>query len=149
MGIAWQGNPHHPLDRFRSAQLEDFRPLARVPGVQLFSIQRGPGSEQLDRWGKELNVTELTRREVIGPEDWADTAAIIANLDLIVTVDTATAHVAGAMGARVYVALAASPDWRWLLRRSDTPWYPTMRLFRQQKLRDWRRVFEDVAADIL
>jgi Flp pilus assembly protein TadD len=148
VGIAWQGNPHHPLDRFRSAMLEDFRPLAHVPAVRLFSLQRGPGSEQLDRWCDELGVVELTRRDVVGPEDWADTAAIISNLDLIVTVDTATAHVAGALGADVFVALAASPDWRWMLRRSDTPWYPTMRLFRQQKLRDWPHVFDRIAFEV-
>lgn len=148
VGIAWQGNPHHPLDRFRSARLEDLRPLAQVPNVRLFSVQRGPGTEQLDRWGSELGVVELTRREVVGPEDWADTAAIIDNLDLVLTVDTATAHVAGSVGAQVWVALAASPDWRWMLRRGDSPWYPTMRLFRQSALRQWGEVFDAVANEL-
>jgi Tfp pilus assembly protein PilF len=148
IGIAWQGNPHHPLDRFRSATLEDLRPLTRIPGVRLFSVQRGPGTEQLDRWASDLDVVELTRRDVSGPDDWADTAAILENLDLVVTVDTAVAHLAGALGGRVWVALAASPDWRWMLKRGDSPWYRTTQLFRQQVLRDWRSVFADMAAEL-
>ncbi len=80
VGVAWQGNPHHQLDRFCSVQLELFEDLSMVPHVRLFSLQRGPGTEQLARWLKPLNLVELTRRDVSSREDWADTAAIVANM---------------------------------------------------------------------
>ncbi|HXG11259.1 MAG TPA: tetratricopeptide repeat protein [Gemmataceae bacterium] len=141
VGIVWQGNPKHKGDRWRSVPLERFAPLAAVPGVRLISLQKGYGAEQLAALGG--------RFEVIDPEQWvdggswtfADTAAVVANLDLVVSVDTAVAHLAGAMGMPVWVALPFAPDWRWLLNREDSPWYPTMRLFRQTRPGDWDGVF--------
>ena len=110
-----------------------FAPLASLPGVRLISLQKGFGSEQVAT--VDFPVLDLSGRldEVAGP--FMDTAAVIRNLDLVVTADTAIAHLAGALGVPVWVALQFSADWRWLLGRDDSPWYPTMRLFRQTTLR--------------
>ena len=127
VGIAWQGNPEHKRDRWRSVPLLAFAPLAGVLGVRLVSLQKGPGREQLPDLADRLGVLDLADRL----EDFADTAAVLVNLDLVITVDTAVAHLAGALGIPVWVALPLVPDWRWLLEREDSPWYPSMRLFRQ------------------
>jgi tetratricopeptide (TPR) repeat protein len=145
VGVAWQGNPNHRSDRHRSIPLARFAPLARVGGVRLVSLQKGHGVEQLAAASGLLEITDLGRQldETAGP--FMDTAAVIKCLDLVVTSDTAIAHLAGALGAPVWVALPFAPDWRWTLRRSDSPWYPTMRLFRQPKPGDWESVFEEIA----
>ena len=140
VGIAWQGNPEHQRDRRRSVGLLTFEPLARVPGVRLVSLQKGPGSEQLRDIEDRLSVLDVADR--LG--DFADTAALLSNLDLVITVDTAVAHLAGALGIPVWVVLPLDPDWRWLLDRQDSPWYPSMRLFRQTAWGDWTGVFERV-----
>jgi tetratricopeptide (TPR) repeat protein len=147
VGIAWQGNPRHPGDRHRSVPLARFAPLARVPGVRLISLQRGPGTEQLRELASRLPVVQLPTDSA---DDGAflDTAALLKQLDLVVTVDTAVAHLAGALGVPAWVALPAVPDWRWLLERDDSPWYPTLRLFRQEELGDWPPVFEHMAAEL-
>jgi tetratricopeptide (TPR) repeat protein len=146
VGIVWQGNPEHPWDRHRSVPLAAFEPLARVEGVRLISLQKGPGSEQLAALGGRFPVLSLGPLvdETSGP--FLDSAAILANLDLLVTSDTSSAHLAGALGVPVWVALSFSPDWRWLLGRPDSPWYPTMRLVRQTALGDWAGVFDRIAA---
>src|SRR5262249_10954115 len=123
VGIAWQGNPRHRLDRHRSIPLAQFAALAAVPNVQLFSLQVGAGVEVLS---DAVPVTMLFQPGDRGV-DFADTAAVMQHLDLIVSADTAVAHLAGALARPVWVALAAVADWRWLLKRRDTPWYPTMR----------------------
>ena len=146
VGIAWQGSPRHAWDRHRSVALAQFEPLSRVEGVRLISLQKGPGSEQLRALGGKfpiVNVSELLD-EAAGP--FMDTAAIVANLDLVISVDTALAHLAGAMGVPVWLALSHTPDWRWLLHLSDNRWYPTARLFRQPKLGDWDDVFRQLSA---
>ncbi len=145
VGIAWRGNPSHQLDAFRSVELERFQPLSQIVNLQLFSLQRGPGSEQLDYWGKRMRIVELTERDSRGPEDWSDTAAIISNLDLVITVDTATAHLAGAIGVPTWILISSMPDWRWLIDRHDSPWYPSVRLFRQAQTGRWGEVFERIA----
>ena len=135
VGIVWQGNAGHKADRWRSVRLEQFAPLAELPGVRLVSLQKGSGSEQLEKTpGLALDL---------GPEltDMADTAAVIRCLDLVISVDTAVAHLAGALGVPVWVAVPKIPDWRWLLEREDSPWYPTMRLFRQTQQGQWDDVF--------
>jgi len=142
IGIAWQGFPQHLADRERSLPLLRFAPLAKLPGVQLFSLQKGPGAEQLTRLSDRLPIIDLGSRF----DSFADTAAALANLDLVITVDTAVAHCAGALGLPVWVLLPFSPDWRWLLNREDSPWYPSMRLFRQLRPGDWEDVFSRVAA---
>ena len=133
IGIVWQGSRDYPSDRWRSIPLAQFAPLARLPGVRLVSLQKGFGSEQIAT--VDFPVLDLSGRldEAAGP--FMDTAAVIRNLDLVVTPDTAIAHLAGALGAPVWLALQFSPNWRWLLDRDDSPWYPTMRLFRQTHVR--------------
>ena len=140
VGIVWAGSPGHLRDRFRSIPLELLKPLFALEGVQFYSLQLGPAAEELKEAGAPAGVIELAP-EI---EDMADTAALIAHLDLVITVDTAVAHLAGALGKPVWVMLPLVPDWRWLLDREDSPWYPTMRLFRQAKLGDWTSVVEAV-----
>ncbi len=142
VGIAWQGNPKHTGDRWRSVPLARVAPLAAVPGVTLCSVQKGHGREQIDGvtcpmfdFGEEL-------------ADFTDTAGLLANLDLLLTIDSAVAHLAGATGAKVWALLAANNDWRWLTGRADTPWYASMRLFRQPKVQDWDAVFADVEREL-
>jgi hypothetical protein len=146
VGIAWQGNPHHRWDRWRSVPLAQFEPLAQVPGVRLVSLQHGPGAEQVGALRGRFEVAELGAELGGEPGGLANVAAVIASLDLVVSVDTATAHLAGALGALVWVPLPTLVDWRWLLGRDDSPWYPTMRLFRQTSLGDWGPVFARMAA---
>ncbi len=148
VGIAWRGSPRHAWDRHRSASLEQFEPLARVPGVRLISLQKGPGSEQLRALGGCFPVLSLGELldESSGP--FLDTAAVLAHLDLVVCVDTSLAHLAGAMGRPAWLALSYSPDWRWLLGRDDNPWYPTLRLFRQERAGDWAGVFRRIAEEL-
>ena len=147
VGIAWQGNPHHRWDHWRSVPLRAFAPLGEVPGVHLVSVQHGPGEEQRTALRGRFPVMDLGKDWGAGGP-WPDIAAVMTLLDLVVTVDTATAHLAGALGKPVWVPLAALSDWRWLTERDDSPWYPTMRLFRQQKLGEWGPVFERMAATI-
>ena len=139
IGLAWAGNPTHSDDRNRSIKLSELSPLAR-PGLKFHSLQKGDRSSETPPDG--MNWTDHTAQLT----DFADTAACISNLDLVITVDTAVAHLAAAMGKPVWLLLAFLPDWRWLMGRDDSPWYPTMRLFRQPSAGDWatpiRRVVE-------
>jgi tetratricopeptide (TPR) repeat protein len=146
IGLVWQGNPHHQWDRFRSVPLACFALLAKIDGVRLISLQKGAGTEQLRTCG--FPVTELAPElDAEGPA-FADTAAIMKHLDLVITIDTAAAHLAGALGVPVWVALSAIADRRWLQKRSDSPWYPTLRLFRQRALGDWPGVFAAMAQEL-
>jgi tetratricopeptide (TPR) repeat protein len=144
IGIAWQGRPSFRLDKLRSIPLEHFAPLAHVDGVRLVSLQKGPGSEQIAALADRFEVVDL------GPEldadgAFLDTAAVIESLELVISSDTAVAHLAGGLGVRVWLALARVADWRWMLDRDDSPWYPTMRLFRQRRDGDWPEVFRRMA----
>jgi tetratricopeptide (TPR) repeat protein len=141
IGIAWQGRVEHPGDRHRSFRLAQFAPLSRLAGVRLFSLQKGPGTEQLREMADGFDVTDLGSRL----DDFGDTAAVMKNLDLVITADSSPAHLAGALGVPVWVALPYASDWRWLLEREDSPWYPTMRLFRQSRWGDWDGVFDRIA----
>jgi tetratricopeptide (TPR) repeat protein len=143
IAIVWQGRPGHLLDRTRSVPLMQFAPLARVPGAKLFSFQVGTGAEQLKSTGDGLPIVDLGSQ--FNPDSLTDAAAALSNVDLLVTVDTALAHLAGALARPVWVALPLVPDWRWQLNREDSPWYPTMRLFRQRELGNWDDVFERIA----
>ncbi len=139
VGLVWQGNPRHRADRYRSIPLRLFEPLARVPGVQLFSLQKGPEPTAL--LPASFPLTDLGAQMDDGENGpFMDMAAMIRNLDLVVSVDTAPAHLAGALGVPVWLALHGASDWRWLLNREDSPWYPTMRLFRQQRYGNWEEV---------
>jgi tetratricopeptide (TPR) repeat protein len=141
VGLVWYGRQDQVLNRKRSCPLELFSPLGSVPNVEFYSLQIGEGAEQLKEGTPGLYIKDLTGEIT----DFADTAAFIANLDLVVTIDTAVAHLAGAVGAQTWVILPYGADWRWLQNRSDSPWYPTMRLFRQQTPGDWAPVLVDVA----
>jgi Flp pilus assembly protein TadD len=153
IGIAWQGNPRFSGDRQRSIPLTAFAPLADSEGVQLVSLQKGPGLEQMldgGQWtvdGKAPSLSTVHRPPSTFDEAsgaFMDTAAMMRNLDLVICSDSAVAHLAGALGVPVWVALPWVPDWRWLLEREDSPWYPTMRLFRQIRPGDWQDVFERI-----
>jgi hypothetical protein len=139
IALVWAGNPGHADDRHRSCPFEDLAPLGAVEGVEFFSLQKG--REETRSRGGSLAVTPL------GPElrDFSDTAAVIELVDLTIGVDTAAVHLAGALGRPVWTLLPFVPDWRWMLDREDSPWYPSMRLFRQDRARAWRPVLERVA----
>jgi Tfp pilus assembly protein PilF len=148
IGIAWQGSPQYRDDRQRSIPLVHFASLACLKGVQLFSLQKGPGTEQLATLASRFTVTDLGPQldQQSGP--FMDTAAVMKSLDLVVSADTVIAHVAGALGVPVWTALSHPPHWPWMLQREDTPWYPTMRLFRQKTSGDWQDVFQRMEATL-
>jgi hypothetical protein len=140
IGIVWAGNPTHKNDRNRSARLGDFLRFCGVPGTRFFSLQKGPATEQLAATGADAFMTDLSPHLAT----FSETAAIVDQLDLVISVDTSIVHLAGALCRPVWCLLPYAPDWRWLLRRDDTPWYPSMRLFRQSRPRQWDDVFETV-----
>jgi hypothetical protein len=142
IGIVWAGRPTHNNDRWRSATLADFAPLAALPGVALVALQKGPAAAQA---GQYFGAAPLIN---IGAEiaDYEDTMAILQSLDALVTVDTSVGHVAGAMGRPTFILLARAPDWRWLLDRTDTPWYRSVRLVRQTRTGAWGDVMAEAAA---
>ncbi|HEX5278491.1 MAG TPA: tetratricopeptide repeat protein [Micropepsaceae bacterium] len=144
IGICWQGNPAGKIDKDRSFPLVHFEAIAAIPGVRLISLQRTHGLDQLAQLPSTMRVETLPPFDT-GTDAFIDTAAIMQNLDLVVTSDTSVAHLAGALGRTVWVALKHTPDWRWMLNRSDSPWYPSMRLFRQKHRRDWAGVFAEIA----
>jgi tetratricopeptide (TPR) repeat protein/glycosyltransferase involved in cell wall biosynthesis len=139
IGIVWAGNPNHKNDHLRSCGLSAFLPLFDRPDVKFYSLQKGDAAAEL-RALPELPIQDLSE----SLQDFADTAAAIAQLDLMITIDTAVAHLAGALGKPVWLILCFAPDWRWMLERNDSPWYPTMRLFRQTRPSEWTDVFEQV-----
>jgi Flp pilus assembly protein TadD len=147
VGIAWQGNPRQRSDRRRSFPLARLAPLAQVEGVRLICLQRGAGTEQLAVPDGQFPVTVLRGWEEKAG-DLAETAAIMKSLDLVVTPCTALAHLAGALGVHVWVALSRVADWRWLTGLDTSPWYPTMRLFRQTQAGQWDDVFARMADDL-
>lgn len=138
IGIAWAGDPKNPINQRRSCPVDQFLKLRSISNVTLYSLQKDYATEL------PKDVIDLSNRL----QNFADTAAIVAGLDLVISIDTAVAHLAGAMGKRVWVVLPFSPDWRWLLHRSDCPWYPTMRVFRQPQANDWDSVFTQVEAEL-
>ena len=142
VGLVWAGNPRNANDRRRSIALSSLAPLARIPGMRFVSLQLGPAAQQAGQPPAQMDLLDVTAD--IG--DFADTAAMVANLDLVIAVDTAVAHLAGALGVPVWTLIYAPPDWRWLLEREDSPWYPTMRLFRQETPGQWAPVIGRVAA---
>ncbi len=136
VGIVWAGSPEHQNDGKRSTQFTTFAALLSVPGLRLVSLQRGQAQLQLA--GADVYDAGSAL------EDFTETMGLLGALDLLITVDTAVAHLAGAMGRPVWILLPYAPDWRWLLHRADTPWYPTARLFRQQTPGDWAHVVAEV-----
>ncbi len=147
IGLVWAGNPRsdqrdaHAIDRRRSMRLEQFAPLAKITGAQFFSLQKGEPAAQAKTPPAGMQLMDFM--DEVG--DFADTAALIANLDLVIGVDTSVIHLAAAMGKPVWVLSRFDGCWRWLLGREDSPWYPTLRLFRQPKSGDWQSVIARIA----
>ena len=139
-GLVWRGNPRHKKDRSRSCALQHFEQLSMLTGLKIFGLQK------MDSAAVNKELSGRTWIKNLGREfrDFTDTAAVIANLDLVVSVDTAVAHLAGAMGKPVWLLLPFVPDWRWMTKREDSPWYPSMRLFRQPQRGVWASVVENV-----
>ena len=146
--MTWAGDPRphdrgaHRIDRRRSLPLDHFAPLGAIPGVSFISLQKGPAAAQSPPPG--LSLTDWSDELV----DFADTAALIAGLDLVITVDTSIAHLAGALGKPVWVLSRYDGCWRWLQNRDDSPWYPTLRLFRQTKPGTWAEVIATLATTL-
>ncbi len=140
IGLCWAGNPTHKNDRNRSISLSMFSMLGDMENITFYSLQKGKAAEQAKNPPKGMSLVDFTD----DLNDFSDTAALIENLDLIISVDTAIVHLSGALGKPVWTLLPFMPDWRWLLDRDDTPWYPTMRLFRQSSTRDWSHVIISV-----
>ena len=147
VGIVWQGNPDGYVDKGRSIPLPCFAPLCRIPGLRLISLQKNRGIEQLADLPPRMRVETLGAEFDAGPDAFLDTAAVMMNLDLVISSDTAAAHLAGALGCSVWIVLRHVPDWRWMIDREDTPWYPTARLFRQTRHGDWDEVFQRIAGE--
>ncbi len=145
VGIVWQGNPQFVFDNYRSIPLANFATLAEVRGARFVNLQQGVGREQLREFSGLWSVIEPGDTVDRSAGAFMDTAAIMRNLDLVITSDTSAAHLAGALGIKVWLAVHRAPDWRWLLDREDSPWYPTMRIFRQTELGDWPGVFAKLA----
>jgi tetratricopeptide (TPR) repeat protein len=140
IGLAWAGNPGHSRDRLRSISLQQLAPLLNVEGTTFYSLQFGAGAEQMKLLPPGVPLIDL------GDElkDFANVAAIVANLDLVISIDSAVAHLAGALGKPVWILLNKGCDWRWFLGREDSPWYPTARLFRQSAPGEWQEVVDRV-----
>jgi len=147
VGISWQGKPTTRVDEGRSTKVSNFQPLANIDSVRLISLQKDHGLDQLEELPEGMEVECFDDLDS-GPDAFVDTAAVIANLDLVVTTDMVTAHLAGAMGIPVWVALKKVPDWRWGLKGTKSSWYPTAKLFRQRKDGNWKAVFKRIATDI-
>ncbi|MCP4021815.1 MAG: tetratricopeptide repeat protein, partial [Desulfobacteraceae bacterium] len=144
VGIVWAGSPKHDDDHNRSVLLSCFKEISQINNVKFFSLQK----EKYAKW-TDIDPDDLFEKD-FGEEisDFADTAAIIENLDLVISVDTSVVHLAGAMGKKVWTLLPFAPDWRWMIDREDSPWYPAMRLFRQTRPGDWKSVFSKVKKEL-
>jgi hypothetical protein len=143
VGLVWAGGIHNPNNINRSFKLDQYNDLLNMAGIKFFSLQKGEAAAELGSISPD-RITDL------GPYlgDLADTAAAIQELDLVISVDTAVAHLAGALAKPVWTLIPFAPDWRWMLDREDSPWYPTMRLFRQPMPGDWSSVIARVAAQL-
>jgi tetratricopeptide (TPR) repeat protein len=144
IGFVWAGNPKHNNDRNHSIPFSYFLALEKFTDITFYSLQKGKASEQSKNLSVGIKFVDLTEEL----NDFSDTAALIENLDLVITVDTSVAHLTGALGKPVWTLLPFAPDWRWMLDREDSPWYPTMRLFRQPAPGDWKSVMEKVSEEL-
>jgi tetratricopeptide (TPR) repeat protein len=144
VGLVWAGNPTHPMDHLRSMTLMELAPLFAIPNVRLFSFQRGAPAGQVAAAGLTDQICDLADES----PHWGATGAALRGLDLLVSVDTGPAHVAAALGRPVWMLTASCPDWRWGAQGALTPWYPTMRLYRQAQERDWTNPVARIAVDL-
>jgi tetratricopeptide (TPR) repeat protein len=146
VGIVWASDPRNKnIYHKKSCKLHDFESLSGIPGLSFYSLQKGPASAEIHNSPNGMKIISLENES----HDFADTAAVIANLDLVISVDTAVAHLTGAIGKPVWTLLPFAADWRWLLNRNDSPWYPSMRLFRQTRANDWAGVFVQVKEELI
>lgn len=144
VGLVWAGRPTHANDRHRSQKIELFLPLAGIPGVTFYALQAGPRTQDIHKSAHPALVGDLSPHL----KDFADTANVIKQLDLVIAVDTSVAHLAGALGKPVWVLIPFAPDWRWMLDEETTPWYPTMRLLRQTSSEGWDDIIERIGRDL-
>ncbi len=148
IGVCWQGNPQHADDARRSIALAALAPLAAVSDVRLVALQPRDGLEQIAQHGAALGLLDPALTADEAGNGFLELAALLSELDLVVTIDTAIVHLAGALGVPTWLALAYQADWRWLQGRDDTPWYPTVRLFRQSQRGDWDTVIARMAVEL-
>ena len=148
VGLNWNGNTKFARDSFRSIPLERFLPLSEIEDIQLVSLQQVNGLEQIESLSTSWNLFQPGAEYETSKGSFMEAAALISNMDLVITSDTAVAHLAGSLGVPVWILVSQIPEWRWLLDRLDSPWYPTARLFRQEKLGDWRPVIENVKSEL-
>jgi tetratricopeptide (TPR) repeat protein len=142
VGLIWAGSTTHPKDRLRSMEFAKLLPLAQVADVTFVNLQKGTAAEQAKEYSLQLHLIDFMDEL----DDFAETAGLVANLDLVIGVDTSVIHLAGAMGKPVWAMVPLASDWRWLRGRDESPWYPTLRLFRQRRFADWDEVVGRVAA---
>ena len=140
IGINWAGNPKYKKDRERSVSLNEFAALSGIDGVKFYSLQKGPAARQIEKYSDRVTVIDASS----DAHDFAESAALVATLDLVITSDSSPMHLAAAMGKEVWLLLAYQPDWRWMDSGETTPWYPNVRLFRQDAPGDWAGVFSRV-----
>ncbi|MGH7179529.1 MAG: tetratricopeptide repeat protein, partial [Tepidisphaeraceae bacterium] len=145
VGIVWAGNPNHPNDRARSCPIESLGSLSQIEGVAFFSLQKGEPADRDRAAMQQLGWSDVGAHI----RDFADTAAAMSLLDLIITVDTAAAHLAGALARPVWLLLSRVAEWRWMNARTDSPWYPTMRVMRQPSAGDWTEIIRRVRGELL
>ena len=146
VGVAWQGNPKFKQDRRRSMPLRFLEPLGTTPGFRLIALQKEHGRGQIGALDDAPWIEDLGHELDNGPDAFIDTAAVMMNLDLVVSINTSIAHLAGALARPVWVALDFVPNWRWMMERTDSPWYPTARMFRQPVPGEWSAVFAEIVA---
>ncbi len=145
VGITWQGNPSYPGDRWRSVPLRFFEPLAAVPSVRLISLQAINGLDQLSGLPEGMVVEDFGAEIANNTNGLEHIAAIMANLDLVISSDTSVVHLAGALGVPTWLAVNSAPDWRWQQQRTDSSWYPSLRVFRQRRRGEWQDLFAEIA----
>ena len=148
VGVSWQGNPNAAVDIGRSFPLRLFKPVSKLPEVRLISLQKYVGVDQIPEFMQHHSLEVLEDFDAEQDRAFVDAAGVMANLDLVITSDTAIAHLAGALGVPVWIVLQLTPDWRWTLDLPYSPWYPTMKLFRQKQDGDWEGVFEEVRIEL-
>jgi hypothetical protein len=148
IGICWQGGTAG-IDIGRSFPLRCFENLSRIPGVRLIGLHKGKGEAQLGDLPEGMVVESFGEELDSGPDAFIDTAAVMTCCDLVISSDTSIAHLAGSLGIKTWMALKYVPEWRWQLDREDSPWYPSMRLFRQERFHDWDGVFQRIGNALL
>jgi tetratricopeptide (TPR) repeat protein len=148
IGIGWQGSTHGRVDVGRSFHLSLFEQIAKIEGVRLISLQKNTGTEQLQNLPAGMHIETLPQDFDAGDGAFLDSAAVMKCLDLVISSDTALTHLAGALGVKTWLPLKYVPDWRWMMERQDSPWYPSHRLFRQKSLGDWQGVFQEIDGEL-